>query len=62
MDCYIFLKKFVLPVAEMDGPEAIVATNFTEHLVVWSFHSKVGVVEEYLPQEMVKTITRRYTL
>ena len=36
----------LLPVAEMDCPEAVVAADLTKHLVVLSLDAKEGVAEE----------------
>ena len=36
----------LLPVTEMDCPEAVIAADFTKHLVVRSLDTKEGIVEE----------------
>ena len=36
----------LLPVPEMDCPEAVITTDLTKHLVVWSQDPEEGIVEE----------------
>ena len=43
----------VVPVAEVDGPEAVVTADVPEHLVVLPPHPEGGVVEEHLHQKGV---------
>ena len=42
----VVLAQNLLPVPEVDGPEAIVAADISEHLVVGSLHPEGGVEEE----------------